>query len=100
MGNLVYKCAPENADKLNCVHLDVMHEGNHRCFHCTDNGNCARLTDRQMKAAIDKLARLERMMACHHEWEIVKKDGKNIVRKCKKCGLINKKADKSGKQVP
>lgn len=100
MGQMVYKCDIENADVLDCVHLNVMHEGNHRCFHCTDNGNCARMTDRQMKAAIDKLTRLERMMACRHEWKTIVIDDKTIAKKCAKCGLIKKKADKSGKQVP
>lgn len=67
MGQMIYKCDPENAEVPNCVYLRVMHEGNHRCFYRTDAGNCARLTDRQMKAVVDKLARAEESVERKHQ---------------------------------
>ena len=57
--NLVYKCDPENQERLGCVHLAVMKLSNQSCFHRTKNGYCARFTDRQMKEVVDKLGQLE-----------------------------------------
>lgn len=56
---LIYRCDPENQERLNCVHLEVMHRGNECCFYRTKNGYCARLTDRQIKDVVDKLGQLE-----------------------------------------
>ena len=59
MSRLVHKCDPVNQDKLQCVHLEVMRMTNLRCPYRTENGYCAKLTDREVRAITDKLGRLE-----------------------------------------
>lgn len=59
MSRLIHKCNPANQDKLNCPHLAVMRMGNQCCFHRTKNGYCARLHEREVKEAVDKLGQLE-----------------------------------------
>ena len=57
--NLVYKCDPENQERLGCVHLAVMKLSNQSCYHRTKYGYCARFNDRQIKDVVDKLGQLE-----------------------------------------
>ena len=56
---LIYKCSTEHQDKLQCIHLEVMRMTNLLCPYRTENGYCAKLTDREIKAMADKLGRLE-----------------------------------------
>ena len=67
MGKMVYKCAPENQDKLQCIHLEVLGTTNPFCPYRTERGYCAKLTDLQMKAVVDKLASAEESMERKHQ---------------------------------
>ena len=67
MERMVYKCAPENAEKLDCVNLKVNGSAIPACDYYTEHGYCSRVNYKgghTIKQAMDRLGLLEDMGGC------------------------------------